>query len=427
MKIISADRFGSNFPKIIKNTSATIFIRGCFGIARILLLLLIARKFGPNDFGALSLALSVVEIFKVVADFGADTIILRRFVINKLLSRRLLGNVLTLKILSATIAYILANVLCWLIYRNVAACELLLIVAASIYTTLFVNAFVSYFQANLNTVNIIVPNVVSMLIYASLTLFGFYADWSLAALVLIIPLSELINLLATAKVYSSFSAIRLCLDKKIIWSIVRDSIPVGIAGIIVVLYSRLDILMIEWFLDQKKLGEYAFAYRMTEPFLLLFSSLSISVYAFFSGMGKPADLFQVRQKIMQVMTPVVIVSGACALFLSLSAKWVTKLISNQYAESAGVLPVLAWAIVFKAINAQLTAFINSRGKYRFITIIAVNNLIINVILNLLLIPRFGLIGAALAVVLTEAINTVIQSGCIAYLFSFSLRGARDSG
>ena len=65
MKIISADRFGSNFPKIIKNTSATIFIRGCFGIARILLLLLIARKFGPNDFGALSLALSVVEIFRL--------------------------------------------------------------------------------------------------------------------------------------------------------------------------------------------------------------------------------------------------------------------------------------------------------------------------------------------------------------------------
>jgi len=427
MKIISADRFGGNFPKVIKNTSATIFIIGCFGIARILLLLLIARKFGPNDFGALSLALSFVEIFKVVADFGVDTVILRRFVINRLLSERLLGNALTLKILSATIAYIITNILCWLIYKNASACQLLLIIAASLYTTLFVNAFVSYFQANLNTVNIIAPNVISMLIYAALTLFGFYFNWSLIALVFIIPLSELINLLATAKVYSSMSSIRLCLDKKIVWSIVRDSLPVGIAGIIVVLYSRLDILMIGWFMGQKQVGEYAFAYRMTEPFLLLFSSLSISVYAFFSGFSKPADLLKVRQKIMQVMTPVVIVSGACALALSLSAKWVTKLISNQYGESAGVLPVLAWAIVFKAVNAQLTAFINSKGKYRFITVVAVNNLIINVILNLLLIPGFGLRGAALAVVLTEAINTVIQSGCIAYLFSFSLRGAKESG
>src|SRR5208283_6009289 len=231
MKIISADRFGSNFPKVIKNTSATIFIRGCFGIARILLLLLIARKFGPNDFGALSLALSVVEIFKVVADFGVDTIILRRFVTNKRLSQRLLGNALTLKILSATIAYIIANVICWSIYKNAAALQLLLIIAASLYTTLFVNAFVSYFQANLKAVNIVVPNLVSMLIYVALTLFGFYADWSLVVLVIIIPLSELINLFATAKVFSLLSPIRLYLDKKIILSIVRQSLPIGIAGV----------------------------------------------------------------------------------------------------------------------------------------------------------------------------------------------------
>lgn len=427
MKIPGSEKYGSSFPKVIKNTGATIFIRGCFGIARILLLLLIAKKFGPGDFGALSLALSFSEIFKVVADFGVDTVILRRFVINKPLSARILGNGLTLKIISATIAYIAANVLCWLLYKNIAAFHLLLIIAVSLYTTLLANAFVSYFQANLSSASIVVPNAVSTLIYISLTLFGFHAGWSLAVLATIIPFCELVNLAATAKVFSMLSSLRMRFDKKIIWSIIIDSLPVGIAGIIVVIYSRLDVLMIEWFLGQKQLGEYAFAYRLTEPFLLLFSSLSISIYAFFSGLNRSAELPVIKQKVIQVMTPVVIVSLVCAAGLSFSAGWLTRLISSQYSESGNVLQVLAFAIVFRAVNAQLTALINSRGKYRYITFIALNNLVINVILNSVLIPAAGIRGAAFAVVLTEAINTAVQGVCVVYMFSFSLRRAGESG
>lgn len=418
---------GNSFPKVIRNTGATIFIRGCFGIARIFLLLVIAKKFGPADFGALSLALSFSEIFKVVADFGVDTVLLRRFVVNKALSARLLGNGLTLKLLSATAAYFIANAVCWLLYKNVGAFHLLLIIAASLYTTLLVNAFVSYFQANLNSASIVVPNAASTIVYILLTVFGVHAGWSLGLLAAIIPFCELINLAATARVFSMASSLRMRFDKKIIWSIIIGSVPVGVAGIVVVIYSRLDVLMIEWFLGQKQLGEYAFAYRLTEPFLLLFSSLSISIYAFFSGMSRSSDIAAIKQKMIKVIVPVAIAGILCAAGLSISANWLTSLVSDKYAGAGSVLPVLAFAIVFKALNAQLTALINSGGKYKYITYIALNNLAINVILNLLLIPAAGIKGAAFAAVSTEAINTVVQSVCVFYVFSFSFKGAGAGG
>ena len=60
---------GSLFS-IARNTGATVIIRGGSGIARILLLLLIAKRFGPEDFGRLSLVLSLVEIVRVIAGIG---------------------------------------------------------------------------------------------------------------------------------------------------------------------------------------------------------------------------------------------------------------------------------------------------------------------------------------------------------------------
>jgi hypothetical protein len=78
----------------------------------------------------------------------------------------------------------------------------------------------------------------------------------------------------------------------------------------------------------------------------------------------------------------------------------------------GLLQFLAWSILFKGINAQLTAYIGSRGRYRQITAITLIDLGANLLLNLILVPRFGAPGAALAVLATEGMNTLMQGSVV---------------
>jgi O-antigen/teichoic acid export membrane protein len=163
---------GSLF-NIARNTGATVIIRGGSGIARILLLLLIAKRFGPEDFGRLSLVLSLVEIVRVIADFGLDIVTIRRFSVNKLLSERLLGNALSLKLISATLGYIVSIVVYWLLYHDTAGVKIAFIIGASLYTSLLLNAFVSYFQANLTMSSIIISSLISVFFISLLPYLGY--------------------------------------------------------------------------------------------------------------------------------------------------------------------------------------------------------------------------------------------------------------
>jgi O-antigen/teichoic acid export membrane protein len=410
-----------NFLPIIKNTGSTVLIRGLFGVARIFVLLLITKQFGPSDFGRLSLVLSITEIFKVMADFGLDTVAIRRFSVNRLLSDRILKNALTLKLIGATIAYAAANIFFWLMYSNTEGLVLLLIIAVSIYSTLLVNAFVSYFQAKLRVSSIISSNVTSTVVYILLTILCLYLHYPLVAFAVIIPLSEAVNLLLTARVYRSISPLQLNFHKKIILSLLKESYPVGIAGLIIVLYLRMDNLMIGWFVGEKGVGEYAAAYRLTEPFFLIFSSLSLSLFAYFSTFRSAVDENKAKRALISIIVPLIALSIMIAGAVFVFSRSITGFLPDKYQTSLGVLMILSWLIVFRAVNPQLTAFINSRGKYGLVTAIASGNLIINVLLNLFLIPRYGVNGAASAVVVTELINTVFQTVCILSILRFPQR------
>ena len=401
-----------NFLPIIKNTGSTVLIRGLFGVARIVVLLLITKQFGPTEFGRLSLVLSITEIFKVMADFGLDTIAIRRFSVNRLLSERILKNALTLKLISATIAYAAANIFFWFLYSSTEGLVLLLIIAVSIYSTLLVNAFVSYFQANLRVSHIIGSNVISAGVYILLTLLCLHLQYPLIAFAVIIPLSEAVNLIFTARVYRSISPLQLNFHKKIILSLLKESLPVGIAGLIIVTYIRMDNLMIGWYIGEQGVGEYAAAYRLTEPFFLIFSSLSLSLFAYFSSLRNAVDAQKAQRALFSIMVPLAVLSMLIAVTVFVFSNNIIDVLPDKYKTSLGVLMILCWLIVFRAINPQLTAFINSRGKYGLVTAIASGNLAINVLLNLFLIPRYGVTGAAGAVVATEFFNTLFQTACV---------------
>lgn len=418
-------RFG--LYNIIRNTGSTVVIRGLFGVARIILLLLIARKFGPAEFGRLSLVLSIIEIVRVFADFGVDLVSIRRFSVNRLLSERLLSNVLSLKLINASAGYVISAVAFWFVYQSAEGLRLLLIVAASLYTSLLLNAFASYFQANLSMSRIIASSIVSALSYVSLTLYGLYAGWPLESLAAIIPVSEAINLLMTARIYGRSASVTLRFDRRIILSLLKEGLPVAAGGIAVVVYSRLDNLMLGWFLGEKGVGEYAASYRLTEPFTLIFSSLSLSLFAYMSLLAKTASAAEVRRVVFNAVAVVAALGLAAAIIVMLFSRQIMNLISPAYSGSVMALRILGFLIIFKAVNAQFTAFVNSKGRYGIITAAAFFNLTVNIVLNLLMVPGYGIIGAAMAITVTEGLNTIIQCGIAMYLLNFTVRGFNLDG
>jgi O-antigen/teichoic acid export membrane protein len=400
---------------LIKNTGSTIIIRGLSGITRIVILLLITRQFGPIEFGRLALAISVTEIFKVMADIGLDTIAIRRLSIHRRLSVKIMDVVLTLKLITASVGYLLAVIIFWTLYRSTNGVVLLSICALSIYTNLIINSLYSYFQAFLRISDIIGATIIGTTSYIILTLMCMYYHLAIEMFALAIPASEMVTLLLTFKKYSVIQPIHFRFNMRIAKVLLRESIPAGLSALIVVVYLRLDNVLIGKFIGEQGVGEYSAAYRLTEPILLVFSSLSISLYASLSKYRTAHDLSAAKSFFSALLKPVIISGILFSVIFYVFSGSLTKIFPNSYQSTALVLEILSWSILFKAINPQLTAFITARGKYRLMMIISFFNLMVNIAANLILIPIYQMRGAAAAVVITEGVNTIVQSAGVYYL------------
>jgi O-antigen/teichoic acid export membrane protein len=398
---------------LARNTGATVLARGLPGLTRLVLLILIARAFGPDAFGRLALALTLIEVVRVLADLGTDSVTIRRFSQDRSGSGALLANVMGLKLVTATVGYILCLVTYLLFYPSGTGIGVVLVAAASLYTGLLLNALSSYFQANLTMARVLLASVISSAVYLAGTLYGIHAGWPLFAVVAVIPLAELVNLAWALTVIEMDRRPRPRFDRAVLVSLLRESLPAAIGGIAVVLYSRTDNLFLGWFVGDRGLGEYAVAFRLTEPFLLLCSSFSLSLYATLSEHAtatSPERLGRTLRSGLAIAGSIGVFSG---VLLTLVARPLLGWISPEYAASAHILQFLAWSILFKGINAQLTAYISSRGRFRQLTLITLIDLGANLFLNVLLVPRFGAIGAALAVLATEGMNTLMQATVVA--------------
>lgn len=398
------------------------------GLTRLLLLLLIARQFGPGEFGRLALVLTVVEVFRVVADLGTDYVTIRRFSQDRVSSPDLMNNVLALKLLTATVAFGVSFPMYWLAFRDGAGLGLLAILGFSFYTSLCLNAVVSYFQATLSMRGILGASLVSVAVYAGVTLIGLYFGWPLAALVVAVPVSEFINLLLVLSKFrrESGSPVRLGFHRATIAKLVRESAPVAVGGIAVVLYSRMDNLLLGLYLGESAVGTYAVAFRLTEPVMLLVSSLSLSLYARLSELGGSGDQLEIRRTLRQALRGAILVSATSAVVLAAFGTWGLHRVFPAFIESGAILTVLACAVVFKSVNAQLSAYIASTGGYAIVTRIAIFNLGVNVSLNLWLIPILGGLGAAVSLALTEALNAVVQSSMARRVVGSKVPGARTA-
>jgi O-antigen/teichoic acid export membrane protein len=111
-----------------------------------------------------------------------------------------------------------------------------------------------------------------------------------------------------------------------------------------------------------------------------------------------------------------------AAFVTIFAKQILGLISSQYQGSLSPLILLSWACVFMFANMQSAASIQGLGLFKLVTLISSFNLILNVLLNLYLIPLLGATGVAWAILLTEGVNMIIQLSLISLLLRKKITG-----
>jgi O-antigen/teichoic acid export membrane protein len=187
-------------------------------------------------------------------------------------------------------------------------------------------------------------------------------------------------------------------------ALLRDSWPLILSGVVIMIYMRIDQVMIGQMVGDGEVGVYSAAVRLAEVWYFVPMAVVSSVFPSVVEARRVSDeLFYGRlQKLYNLMA---FMAYIVAIPVTFAAGPVVKILFGPAYERAGpMLALLIWAGLFTNLGVDRSSFLTAMNWTRVHFLTVSLGCVINVLLNLLLIPRYGGMGAVVA-------------SCVAYWFA----------
>jgi PST family polysaccharide transporter len=187
--------------------------------------------------------------------------------------------------------------------------------------------------------------------------------------------------------------------------LLKESWPLILAGLSVVLYMKIDVVMLGKMSDDREVGLYSAASRLSEAFyflpMIIVSSLNPLLLR-----ARASGAEQYRKSLLKLYVLMVRLSLAIALpLLILAPLLIETLYGIQYSESTAVLQVHVWAAVAVFLGVASSQYFTAEGKQKLSLYRTLLGLAVNIGMNFLLIPRYGALGAAVATLVSYFVAT----------------------
>jgi O-antigen/teichoic acid export membrane protein len=185
----------------------------------------------------------------------------------------------------------------------------------------------------------------------------------------------------------------------------KESIPIYGFVLFSIIYLQVEIILIEFFLDKSSVGLYSAAVRLTRPMELIPSLL---ITAFFPIIVKNIANNKSNNKVVKSninLLNFVSITFACLVFFK--SDMIVKLVfGNDFINSSQATSFLAISLVFSFLIFYFLDLLTAYGKQKFNLIYIIFVLVLNFLLNVSLIPKYGIEGAALTKILSTLIGFI---------------------
>ncbi|MBI4551563.1 MAG: flippase [Candidatus Latescibacteria bacterium] len=191
-------------------------------------------------------------------------------------------------------------------------------------------------------------------------------------------------------------------------TLIKQAFPFGLASIIITLYARADILLLSFLAGDRAVGYYSAVYRFFDTLRMPPGAFLGAYLPVISRAGVERDRTGLIESCRTARSWLLVYGTGCALVVALLARPVVLwLYTEQFATSIPVLQVLIWALVPSVANDLTLHYFYAVGRERVAPTVMSLGLVVNVGLNLWLISRYGALGAAISMLVSEWILCVV--------------------
>ncbi len=361
----------------------------------------IARTVGVENTGAYFLALALVTTIGVLDDIGLTSVLIREIAKKPAEAATWLRNVLGVKLLTMPLTVLVA----WFVptlfgYDGAAAALVRLAVVIMLADTLsltFYGVLRGMHRLKYESIGIFFGQAITTALGAYFLTTG---QGTLPMLIIALIAGSSWNALFAAYHVSRRLGLRAFVPSFNLGSVpARMAFAFFLAAIFVKVYSYVDSFMLNAFIGKEAVGLYSVAYKLTYAFQFLPLAFVGALYpTLASKANDPAELKRIFLNAVWYLALLAapIIFGIFAL----APEIVGLFYGDAYARSVLPLSILIFDLFFIFLDFPIGALLNATGRQMTKTLIMGATMIVNVVANLILVPRFGVVGASISAVVS---------------------------
>ena len=343
-------------------------------LAGLLVGIWVARYLGPAQFGLFSYAVAFAALFSSIAKLGLDSIMVRDLVREPAQRDIYMGTAFWLK---------LAGSLAMLGVIGIA----LQLTTSDSTTRLYI--FI----------------IASGAIFQPFEVVDFYFQSKVLSRFVIVSLIDQITLAATLYLAYRYQKIGMYFkhfNRHVAKKLLIDSWPLVLSGLAVMIYMRTDQIMIKEMLGEKEVGLYSAATRISEIWYFVPILITNSIFPAILNVKKDSPKYLFRLRVLfSVLVWIGILVAAITVFIY---DWLIIFLYGQDYQQAGqVLMIHIWGGIFVALGAASGSWFVSENLQRYALYRTLLGASVNIALNFALIPKYGILGAAIGTVVAQSV------------------------
>jgi len=407
-KIIQLFKKKNNSGTVFRNTFYLTLSEFFLKVIGVLWIVYLAHSVSVSEYGTYNYVTALIAIFSFLPDFGVGLIVIREIAKSPKKSAEYLGNSFTLNAVLSIITFLL--IIVFSLITNVSKEIFYYVFIASITLVLSTlrSVAIFYFDGREKMHISAVLNSLNSLLLISCASVGVFFGFRLAGVFYGMLVATFLSLVI------SWRVLFLSVIPKIDWNLktqkyyLAQGFPLGLAAFSALIYSHVDVLILGKFLGQTNVGIYSSA----TPFAFaLIQLLNVPfVVAVYPALARIENSSKKRfiHAIVKSIAVILLWSVPSAIFISISSPYLIPLIfGHKYDQGIKFLQVLIFFVPALSLSAflyKVLIILKKQNIYLFISIFAA---VLNIFLNFILIPLFGIYGAVWSAILTQYILLLV--------------------
>jgi O-antigen/teichoic acid export membrane protein len=399
----------SGFKRYLGNTSWLLGEKVIRMVVALTIGVWVTRYLGPEEFGVLSYAQSFVGIFAAFSSMGLNDIVIRELVKSQDQKNVLLGTSFGLQTLGSLFIMLCLTIAIWVNDNDALTNKIILILGL----ITFVNSFgiiSSYFLSKVQSKYVAIPSLVGLVISSLLKVLLILKGAPLIYFVYVLAFDVIFLMAGQIWYYqrNKQSIFKWSFSGRVAKNLLRDAWPLVLSGIVISIYMKIDQIMIKELIGNAAVGQYSAAVRLSEAWYFIPTIICSSLFpAIINAKQKSNELYMSRlQRLYDLM---VILGLSIVLPVLLFSDWLVNfLYGDAFALAAPVLNIHIWGGIFVFLGVANQKWFISENLQAYNILCLGIGMIANIGFNFYLIPKYGILGAAYATLISQFMASVLS-------------------